>query len=84
MCGKIIMLHEEGRGEPYICLRLKLSRSAVRYTIEKNKQRPDGKTLPRAGARKCFIQAEERKLLRHVRLNPKQTYKQVKEALYVV
>jgi hypothetical protein len=49
------MLHKEGRGEPYIYLYLKLSYSAVRYTIKNNKQRPNDKTLLKAGAQKCFI-----------------------------
>jgi hypothetical protein len=53
---------------------------AVRYTIEQDDTRNNGASLGRSGRPKCYTAAEERKLLRHVRGNPKDTYAKVKHA----
>lgn len=51
--------------------------STISDTISKNELRDDGASLPRSGAAKSYSPAEERKVLRHVRRFPKDTYKEV-------
>ncbi|KAH9204021.1 hypothetical protein DL95DRAFT_349506, partial [Leptodontidium sp. 2 PMI_412] len=63
---------------PYEIARdLKLDYGTVKYTIKQEPLRDDGKSLPRKPRGKSYTIAEERKLLRHVRLHPKDTYQEV-------
>jgi hypothetical protein len=51
--------------------------STVLDTISNNQLRNNGHSLPRSGPPKCYSDAEERLVLRHVRKFPKDTYAQV-------
>jgi hypothetical protein len=77
--GKILGMHECGHNIPWIMNRLKLSRCAVRYTIDQDELRDDGETLPRPGQKKSFSPLDERNILRCARTNPKFTYAKLKE-----
>ena len=70
----------KGATPTQIAADLKLTRSAVWYTISIDPLRNEGISQPRAARKKSYTNAEERLIIRHVRLNPKDTYKQVKEA----
>jgi transposase len=63
-----------------IAKELKLDPGTVRYTIAKNPERYDGRTKGRNGRPRQYTDAEERLVLRHVRLNPKDTYTEVLRA----
>jgi hypothetical protein len=52
-------------------------KSTVQYTLRQDELRNNGQSLPRKPRGKSYTDSEERLLLRHVRLNPKDTYKQV-------
>ena len=56
---------------------LKLVTGTVRYTILQDELRDEGHSLPRKPRNLSYTEHDERVLLRHVRLNPKDTYKQV-------
>src|SRR5882762_9844000 len=74
MRGVVHGLHLKGATPTQIALGLELDRGTVRYTIQQDPFRDDGETLPKDPRRKSYTLAEERLLLRHVRLNPKDTY----------
>jgi hypothetical protein len=59
---------------------LNLTRSTVNYTLQQDELRNNGESLPRKPRGKSYTDAEERLLIRHVRLNPKDTYQQVIQA----
>jgi len=63
-----------------IQVNLNISRGALRSTLSLDQLRNQGVSQSRIGAPKSYTEAEERKLIRHVRLHPKDTYTQVKEA----
>ena len=63
---------------------LKLDRGTVRYALEQAPLRYNGRTKGRKAREKSYTDAEERLVIRHVRLNPKDTYKQVLTATGVV
>ena len=77
MRGQVAGKASEGRGLRGIATDLKLDYSTVRYTLKQDELRHEGESLPRAHRKKSYTDADERNLLRHVRLNPKDTYKQV-------
>ena len=54
--------------------------STVTDTLEKEALRDDGYSLPRSGRPKCYSDAEERLVLRHVRKFPKHIYAEVIKA----
>jgi hypothetical protein len=56
---------------------LKLDRSTVNYILQQDQLRDDGHSLPRTPSGKSYTDTEEQFFFRHVRLNPKNTYKQV-------
>jgi hypothetical protein len=78
--GKILGMRDCGHNVPYIMGRLKLSRCAVRYTIDQDELRPNAETLPRPGQTKSFSALDERNILRWARSNPKFTYAKLKDA----
>ena len=57
-----------------------LEYSTVWRTIQLDLKRHEGESLPKAPRKKSYTEAEERLLLRHIRLNPKDTYAEVKRA----
>jgi transposase len=61
-----------------IAAELKLEYSTVYRTIQLDLARHEGASLPRTPRKKSYTEADERILLRHVRLNPKDTYAMIK------
>lgn len=57
-----------------IAQHLKMNESTVRYTLQQDELRTDGVSLLRTPRKKSYTDAEERMCVRHVRLNPKDTY----------
>ena len=80
MRGKIIGLSIKGATPTEIALGCQLDRSTVRYTIQQDPLRFEGQSIAKAFRKRAYTEADERLLIRHVRLYPKQTYTQVKEA----
>ena len=55
--------------------RYKVSRGAVRYTIDHKASRPKtNESALRPGAKKSYNQLDERNILRHARAQPQDTY----------
>jgi len=77
MRGKVAALASKGGNSYTIARDLLLTRSTVQYTLKQDPLRNDGESLPRKPRERSYTDADERVLLRHVRLNPKDTYKQV-------
>ena len=80
MRGKIVRCSLFGSSPTEIAVGLNIERSTVWYTLSTDHLRHEGYSQLKDSWRKSYSLAEERKLLRHVRLNPKDTYKQVKTA----
>ncbi|CZT53422.1 uncharacterized protein RSE6_14972 [Rhynchosporium secalis] len=64
----------------FISRLINLPRSIVKYTLAQDELRDEGVSLLRKAKGKSYIIAEERKIIRHVRLNPKDIYKEVIKA----
>jgi hypothetical protein len=79
--GQVIGKASEGADPTSIAKDLKLTRSTVNYTLQQDELRNDGHSLPRKPRKKSYTDADERRILRHVRLNPKDTYQQVIDQL---
>jgi hypothetical protein len=77
--GRMLGIYEYGHNVPYIMGRLKLSRYAVRYTIDQEELRDDAETLPCPGQKKSFSSLDKRNILRCARTNPKFIYAKLKE-----
>jgi hypothetical protein len=56
---------------------LNLTRNIINYTLQQDELRNNGESLSRKLRGKSYTDAEERLLIRHVRLNLKDTYQQV-------
>jgi hypothetical protein len=80
MRGKILGKASEGAKSATIAIKLKIPRKTVEYTLQQDELRNDGYSLPRKPQGKSYTDAEERITVRHVRLNPKDTYQQVIDA----
>jgi hypothetical protein len=78
--GQVISMAECGHNVPYIMARFKLSRKAVRYTLDNDELRTNANSLPRPGATKSFTALDERNIVRHARYKPKDIYAKLKEA----
>jgi Transposase/DDE superfamily endonuclease len=77
MRGQIKGQADCGASHSSIAKDLKVLKSTVQYTLRQDELRNNGQSLPRKPRGKSYTDSEERLLLRHVRLNPKDTYKQV-------
>ena len=77
MRGQVAGKSSKGRSTRGIAKDLNLHHSTVQYTLHQDELRDDGHSLPRKLRGKSYTNADERVLLRHVRLNPKDTYNQV-------
>ena len=75
--GRIIGIHDGGAKKAVISRYYNHPYSIVADTLEKEALRNDGHSLPQSGPLKCYTDAEERLVLRHVRKFPKDTYAQV-------
>ena len=78
--GQISGMKTNGATPTQISKRLKFPISTVRSTIGLEHLREDGASQRRSGRPLSYTPAEERRVLRHVRSNPKETYQQVIEA----
>jgi hypothetical protein len=77
MRGQIKGQANRGASHALIAKDLKVLKSTIQYTLQQDELRNNGQSLPRKPRGKSYTDSEERLLLRHVRLNPKDTYKQV-------
>ena len=77
MRGKVAGLAFKGSNPYEIDRVLSLTRSTVQYTLQQDPLRDEGEYLPRKPRNLSYTEHNKRVLLRHVRLNPKDTYKQV-------
>jgi len=77
MRGRVKGQADRGASQAQIAKKLKLHKSTVGYTLKQDELRNEGQSLPQKPRGKSYTDAEERLLLRHVRLNPKDTYQQV-------
>jgi len=77
MRGQVVGQAFKGAKSTEIAEDLKIAESTVRYTLQQDELRDDGHSLPRTPRNKSYTDAEERLCVRHVRLNPKDTYQQV-------
>ena len=75
--GQVARKSSKGRSTRGIAKDLNLHYSTIQYTLYQDKLRDDGHSLPRKLKGKSYTDTDERVLLRHVRLNPKDTYNQV-------
>ena len=78
--GKIAAAAELGLRGAEIKAAYNHPESTIRKTISLDLLRNQGTSLPRSGRPKKYTAHDERVLLRHVRLNPKDTYAQVRTA----
>ena len=74
MHGQVKGKASEGAKLTAITKALKLNRSTVNYTLKQDELRDNGHSLSQKPRNKSYTNAEERRLLRHVCLNPKDTY----------
>jgi hypothetical protein len=75
--ARAVTFNELGIKPADICTRLNIARSTLQYTLSQDPLRDNGVSLPRSGRPKSYTDADERIILRHVRNNPKDAYKQV-------
>jgi hypothetical protein len=78
--GRVIGMSAEGASSSKIARHLDLAESTIKYTIKIDPLRIEGFSIPKAPRQKSYTDADERVLLRHVRLNPKDTYQQTIDA----
>ena len=81
--GRIISMHDASKKNVEIHRFYSHPTSTIRDTIEKDSLREDGHSAPRSGQPKSWTPAEERRVLRHVRRFPKDTYAEVIKACSV-
>ena len=77
MRGQVAGQARRGAKPTAIARDLSLDRGTVQYTLKQDAVRDEGKTLSKKARNKSYTAAEERKLLRHVRANPKDSYADV-------
>jgi len=58
-----------------------MPRQTIKSTITTSQYRIQGHNLPKSGRPKVYTHRDYRKLLRHIRLYPKDTYEQVRTAI---
>jgi transposase len=75
--GVIAGKASEGARPSTIAEELDLEYSTVYRTIQLDLERHEGKSLPRTPRKESYTDADVRVLLRHVRLYPKDTYREV-------
>jgi transposase len=78
--GLILGAKLAGRSEAEISKSLNVPDPTVRSTIIRATEREDGHSKPRSGRPKCLSDREERILIRHIRLHPKDEFKAIKDA----
>ena len=78
--GRIAGRAEEGANPALIARELKLEYSTVFRTIQKDLLRHEGKSLPKTHRKKSYTEHDERVLLRHVQLYPKDIFREIMTA----
>ena len=79
--NRICALAENGHSIAYIMGRYKVSRGAVRYTIDHEASRPEtNESVLRPSAKKLYNQLDKRNILRHAHAQPQDTYAQLVQA----
>ena len=78
--GRIIGMADGGAKKAMISRYYNHLYSTVTDTIDKEAQRNDGHSIPYTGRLKCYSDAEERLVLRHIRKFPKHIYVEVIKA----
>ena len=78
--GQISGAKTAGSTPTEISREYELPYSTITSTLKVQDQRTEGASLPRPGRHVCYTPSEERKVLRHVRANPRQTYAELIEA----
>ncbi len=78
--GKVVSATQFGHTPAEIAKVLKVPDATIRTTIRHDLLCDDGKSRPHSGRPKSYTDREERKILRHVRKNLKDTYAQVRQA----
>jgi hypothetical protein len=79
--GKILGLIHAGQKPSQIQDLLRVSRGAICSTLKKDYLRPEGKAQARSGRPREYSDTTERRILRHVRKYPKETYVELIRAL---
>jgi len=79
--GKIIGARLASATPTQMSQQLNLHDSTIRTTIKRDPLRNNGESQPRPGQPKTYTDRDVRNLVRHVRINPKDTYAQVRRAL---
>jgi hypothetical protein len=74
MRGKIAGKASKGAKPAVIAIKLKIPRKTIEYTLQQDELRDDGHSLPRKACKKSYIDAQERRIIRHVRIHPKDIY----------
>jgi transposase len=74
--GKIVGMAEKGGSVSEIQARFQVSRQAVRGSISKDPQRPEGESALRSGRPRIYTIRDERMMLRNLRLYPKSTFEE--------
>jgi hypothetical protein len=77
MHGRITGRAATGQKAPMIAKDLNLVLGIVEYTIRQNKLCNNGYTLPKKPRRKTYTPHQERLLVHHIQLHPKNTYTEV-------
>jgi hypothetical protein len=80
MRGKIAGKASEGAKPAAIAIKLKIPRKTIEYTLQQDELRNDGHSLPRKARKKSYTDAQERRIIRHIRIHPKDTYQNVIDA----
>jgi transposase len=78
--GLLVGAKISGSSPAEIARTFNLKDSTVRTTLQRAQERDDGHSKPRSGQPRCMSDREERILIRHIRLNPRDTFDQVKTA----
>jgi len=81
--GRIVSMHNKSRSKTYIQRYYSYLYISISRTIINEKKRDNNIFLPRNGSFKVYSNTEKRKILRHIRVNPKDIYTQVIETYKV-
>jgi hypothetical protein len=80
MRGKIAGKASEGAKSAAIAIKLKIPRKTIEYTLQQDELRDEGHSLLRKPRGKSYTDAQERRIIRYVRINLKATYQEVIDA----
>jgi hypothetical protein len=81
--AKIDRSRELGQRPQLIAERLNLPPSTVYYTLDKIDARNQGHSLLRLGRPLKWTEHDKRRIIQFVRINPKSTYEEIRQNLYI-